>query len=190
MKKTEKIEVRLSHEEKTALTNLAEQEDRSVSDLVRGLIERYMSINTTRLPRKTPWLIFGAIAVGSFVLGHIGTYLIAKSHSRTHSPIYKLSIEVGSSGITSPILSKDGETISAVIPFSNGDIRVEAVVSNVVESLQAVEISLCRKNLAACEKIASPTLKFNPNSQSVIQFKEQNGQDILISLVPTKSAHK
>ena len=40
MKKTEKIEVRLSHEEKTALTELAEQESRSVSDLVRGLIER------------------------------------------------------------------------------------------------------------------------------------------------------
>ena len=43
MKKTEKIEVRLSHEEKTALTTLAEQEGRTVSELVRGLVERYMS---------------------------------------------------------------------------------------------------------------------------------------------------
>ena len=66
MKKTEKIEVRLSHEEKTALTTLAEQEDRSVSDLVRGLIERYMSINTTRLPRKMPWLYLGRLRLGVF----------------------------------------------------------------------------------------------------------------------------
>ncbi|MEP3889265.1 MAG: hypothetical protein ABJN69_02290 [Hellea sp.] len=190
MKKTEKIEVRLSHEEKTALTTLAEQEDRSVSDLVRGLIERYMSINTTRLPRKIPWLLFGAVAVGGFFLGHIATYLIAKSHSRSHSPIYNLSINIGSSGINSPILAKDGEIITSIIPFNNGDIRVEAAVSNVAESLQTVKISLCRKNMEACDKIASPVLKFNPNANSVIQFTEQNGQDIYISLAPTISAHK
>jgi len=77
MKKTEKIEARLSHEEKTALTELAEQESRSVSDLVRGLIERYMSINTTRLPQKTPWAKFVAIAVGGFFAGHLATYFIA-----------------------------------------------------------------------------------------------------------------
>ena len=81
MKKTEKIEVRLSHEEKTSLTNLAEQEGRSVSDLVRGLIERYMAINTTRLPHKTPWLKFGAIAVAGFFAGHLATYIFAKSHN-------------------------------------------------------------------------------------------------------------
>ena len=67
MKKTEKIEVRLSHEEKTALTTLTDQEGRSVSDLVRGLIERYMSINTETLPRKTPWLKFMGIAVFGFL---------------------------------------------------------------------------------------------------------------------------
>jgi len=38
MKKTEKIEIRLSHEEKAGLSKLAEEEGRSVSDLVRGLI--------------------------------------------------------------------------------------------------------------------------------------------------------
>ena len=190
MKKTEKIEVRLSHEEKTALTKLAEQEDRSVSELVRGLIERYMSINTTRLPRKTPWLIFGAIAVGAFFLGHIATYLIAKSHSRSHSPVYKLSVDIGSSGISSPILAKDGEIITFIIPFSDGDDHVEAVVSNVAESLQTVRIDICRKNMEACDKVASPILKFNPNSHSLIRFKEQSGQDISISLAPTISAHK
>ena len=81
MKKTEKIEVRLSHEEKTALTILAEQEGRTVSELVRGLIERYMALNTTRLPRKIPWVkvisIAMAIAIGVLLLGHlIGIYAL------------------------------------------------------------------------------------------------------------------
>jgi len=70
MKKTEKIEVRLSHEEKTALANLAEQEGRNVSELVRGLIERYMTLSNTRLPVNGLAEIsnhrFGWVIIGTF----------------------------------------------------------------------------------------------------------------------------
>lgn len=80
MKKTEKIEVRLSHEEKTALTALAEQEGRSVSELVRGLVERYMTLSTTRLPSKIAWPKITAIAIGGLLLGHLGTYFMVIAH--------------------------------------------------------------------------------------------------------------
>lgn len=183
MKKTEKIEVRLSHEEKTALTNLAEQEGRSVSDLVRGLIERYMSINTTRLPNKTPWLKFGAIAVGGFFAGHLATYFIAKSHD--HAPIYSMTIEVGDDGIVFPLLAKEGEIVESVIPSNDGDITVKTTVTRQPETLDTAEINLCRKTETKCEIIAQPKLKFNPNTQSVVEFKEPSGQEIEIRLYPT-----
>ena len=80
MKKTEKIEVRLSHEEKKALANLAEQEGRSVSELVRGLIDRYMTLSNTRLPQKMAWPKIAAIAIGGLLLGHLGTYAMVVMH--------------------------------------------------------------------------------------------------------------
>ena len=190
MKKTEKIEVRLSHEEKTALTELAEQESRSVSDLVRGLIERYMSINTTRLPNKAPWAKFAAIAVGGFFVGHLATYLIAKTHSNSHSPIYNMEIEFGVEGVSFPVLARHAETVKSIIPSQDGDIRIEVIVSDNPESLQTADVSLCREAESQCKVIATPVLKFNPNLRSALSFKEENGQGIYISLNPTIPARK
>ena len=182
MKKTEKIEVRLSHEEKTALTTMAEQEDRSVSELVRGLIERYMSINTTRLPRKTPWLIFGAIAVGSFFLGHIGTYLIAKSHQ--HAPVHSMSVKVGQEGISFPVLAEAGQNSEFVIPSSDGDILIKTKTKKLPKSLATVSIELCRQATNSCETIATPSLKFDPDRISAVNFKEKDDKGVFISLSP------
>jgi len=68
---------------------------------VRGLVERYMSINTTRLPRKTPWVKFAAIAVGGLLLGPLGAYFMIISHNNAmvssigaelESPQYKFPV--------------------------------------------------------------------------------------------------
>ncbi|WP_026942947.1 ribbon-helix-helix domain-containing protein [Hellea balneolensis] len=188
MKKTEKIEVRLSHEEKTALTNLAEQEGRSVSDLVRGLIERYMSINTTRLPRKMPWLLLMAIGIAGFFVGHIATYLIAKSHH--HTPIYDMRVELGGDGISFPLLAKPGQGSVFTIPAKSGDILIKPNIESVPENLTSVTVSLCRQSGTSCEFIAAPKLQFNPNRQSAISFKEDSGQEVYIYLHKTRQPGK
>ena len=46
MKRTEKVEIRVSLEEKQALTKLAKQEGESVSGLMRDLVKKYISLNT------------------------------------------------------------------------------------------------------------------------------------------------
>lgn len=185
MKKTEKIEVRLSHEEKTALTTLAEQEDRSVSDLVRGLIERYMSINTQSLPRKTPWVKFGAIAVAGFFAGHLMTYFIAKSHE--HVPVYSLNVRMDfDDSITIPILKQAGQSDEFVIPHKSGDVLVKTKVTDATDDLTTLEIELCRKIKTDCEIVASPTLKFNPNRDASLGFKDADDTEIMIFLTPPK----
>lgn len=45
MKKTEKIEIRVSHGEKDVLTQLAQAEDRSVSEMLRDLARKYVLLN-------------------------------------------------------------------------------------------------------------------------------------------------
>ena len=183
MKKTEKIEVRLSHEEKTALTTLAEQEDRSVSDLVRGLIERYMSINTQSLPRKTPWVKFGAIAVAGFFAGHLMTYFIAKSHE--HVPVYSLNVRMDvDASITVPILKQAGQSDEFLMPQSGGDVIVKTKVVESLNNLAKLEIELCQKIDSNCEKIAAPTLNFDSERIAGLRFKDSNDETILISLTP------
>jgi len=184
MKKTEKIEVRVSHEEKTALSNLAEQEGRSVSELVRALIERYMSINITRLPSKTPWLLLGVIAVGGFFLGHIATYLIAKSHSNSHSPIYSMGVSVGSEGISFPLLAEADKIAEFVIPSKEGDILIKTETQKASGNLAKVFIILCRKTESSCSAIAESALQFDPNRISSLKFSEENGKEFILTLSP------
>lgn len=186
MKKTEKIEVRLSHEEKTALTELAEQEGRSVSDLVRGLIERYMSINTTRLPNKTPWAKFAAIAVGGFFAGHLATYFIAKSHSDSHSSIYSLQVSMDFEGITVPLIKEEGQSDEFLMPRPDGDVLVKTKVSQSPNSLARLDIELCRKINTSCEMIANPNLKFDPQGGSALSFKDGKDRSVSIFLTPPK----
>jgi len=70
MKRTEKIEIRVSQEEKETLSNLARQEGDSVSGLIRGLVEKYMSLNAASTTRKLPkWQIAGLMVFAAFV-GH------------------------------------------------------------------------------------------------------------------------
>lgn len=184
MKKTEKIEVRLSHEEKTALTTLAEQEGRSVSDLVRGLIERYMTLNTSRLPNKTPWLKFAAIGIGGFFVGHLATYFIAKSHD--HPPIYSLQVSIDFEGITVPLIKEAGQSDEFILPRPDGDVLVKTQVTQSPNSLAALDIELCRKMNTGCEIIANPNLKFDPQGGAALSFKDDNDESVSIFLNPPK----
>jgi hypothetical protein len=184
LKKTEKIEVRLSHEEKTALTKLAEQEGRSVSDLVRGLIERYMAINTTRLPSKTPWMKFIGIAVCGFFAGHLATYLIAKSHD--HPSVYSLKVSVDYEGITVPLVKQAEQTDKFLMPRPDGDVLVKTKVTQAPNSLAVLDIELCRKINTGCEVIATPNLKFDPERIAGLSFKDEKGKPVSIALIPPK----
>lgn len=73
MKRTEKIEVRVSQEEKSTLTNLAKQEGESVSGLVRSLIDKYMALNAASTKRRLPKWQLAGIIIGAALFGHLTT---------------------------------------------------------------------------------------------------------------------
>lgn len=73
MKRTEKIEVRVSQEEKNTLTKLARQEGESVSGLVRGLVDKYMALNTASTKRRLPKWQLAGLLIGAAFIGHIST---------------------------------------------------------------------------------------------------------------------
>lgn len=184
MKKTEKIEIRLSHEEKAGLSKLAEEEGRSVSDLVRGLIDRYMSLHKDRLPRKTRWGLLSAIGIGGILLGHLGTYFIAQSHS--HLEIYQLGVRFHDSTISIPITRTEGETTHFILPNPAGDIKLRADVKKGDGILSVVEVSMCQIQGAQCQDIAKPKLTFNGKETSRLRFN-YGEKDIELSLYSTSS---
>ncbi len=56
MKKSEKIEIRISLEEKEKLGRLAESEGRTVSELVRDLASKYALLNMPRPRARMPYM--------------------------------------------------------------------------------------------------------------------------------------
>lgn len=88
MKRTEKIEVRVSLEEKQTLTQLAKQNGDSVSGLIRGLVEKYMALNAASTTRKLPkWQIAAGLIIATFI-GHALTLIPIHLHDRGHQTVH------------------------------------------------------------------------------------------------------
>lgn len=73
MKRTEKIEIRVSLDEKETLSKLAQQEGDSVSGLVRGLIDKYMALNMASTKRRLPKWQLAGLVIGAALFGHLAT---------------------------------------------------------------------------------------------------------------------
>lgn len=180
MKKTEKIEVRLSHEEKAELSKLADEEGRSVSELIRHLVKRYMSVNTGRLPRKLPWLALAATGIIAFLAGHLLTYFIAKSHvDETNYKFYvHMDRKVGDNqrdNISVPIFLKDGFSQELTMPSANGDVKIDIFVGELENGLFNLQTRLCRQAASECEMFATPYIILRENTDAYIRFETRGG---------------
>ena len=84
MKRTEKVEIRVSFEEKQTLMQLAKQDGESVSGLIRGLVEKYIALNSARTSRRLPkWQITAGLIAAAFI-GHALTLIPMHLHERGH----------------------------------------------------------------------------------------------------------
>ena len=84
MKRTEKVEIRVSFEEKQSLMHLAKQDGESVSGLIRGLVEKYIALNSARTTRRLPkWQIAAGLIAAAFI-GHALTLIPMHLHERGH----------------------------------------------------------------------------------------------------------
>lgn len=80
MKRTEKIEIRVSLDEKETLTKLAKQEGDSVSGLVRGLIDKYMALNAVSTKRRLPKWQLAGLLITAALFGHLATAALVVFH--------------------------------------------------------------------------------------------------------------
>lgn len=181
-KKSEKLEIRLSYEEKQELASVAETEGRTVSDLVRGLIRRYVRTSAARLPQKRSWLKWAGIGLVGLLIGHLATWAYTKSHQ--HTPIYNLEARLGHAHLSTPVLAKDGYEASFVLPDEGGEFKVSIRVEEKQGELSILYAEICRTIDEICENIASPVLHFNPTSQAIIEINDGQKNEIFMMLRP------
>jgi len=101
MKRTEKVEIRVSLEEKQTLAELAKQDGESVSGLIRGLVEKYIALNTASTTRKLPKWKIAAGLITAALIGHGLTLIPMHLHERgdqtAEAPVYMVHGAIGKS---------------------------------------------------------------------------------------------
>lgn len=149
MKRSEKIEIRVSLDEKTRLSELATQEGESVSGLIRGLVGKYVALNTPNTRRRLPkWQMAGLLIVAALV-GHGLTLVPMHLHSMGHtqaqadSPVFYVHGAIGSSAF--------GHSVTASRPmreFSMGEqddkpLTVKLVYTDAPDDAGQITITVC-----------------------------------------------
>ncbi len=205
MKRSEKIEVRLSHEEKQSLSRIAEGEGRTVSDLVRGLIERYVTLNTARLPQKRRWVLWTALVLGGLLLGHLGTWGFIQLHNQNETPIkaefmsfgvYRLSTvfsQTTSDGkmtqqfLEVPLLVKDGAVQEHKIEREGNDFIVSSTVTMSEDNLPIVKFDICEIIIRDCVYIADPKLTLAPEESASLMLMTDQQYMIGLEVEPSST---
>ena len=169
MKKSEKIEVRLSHDEKQKLTEIADGEGRSVSELVRGLISRYMAVNAP-IVKKTTWGKIMVVAVAGLLLGHLGTWGLMRAHDKEHGvmpDVYKLSVDIWKNPEKPEFEDFDAEVIFLAKHDSQKTIQLNGETTDfelttrttiLPDALPILSVNVCERFLDECLDIASQDL--------------------------------
>ncbi len=162
MKRTEKIEIRLSHEEKTSLTGLAEKEGRSVSRLVRDVISKYMELNTARIPSKLKRSQLGILLTLAGILGFgvsSALSLVGKSE------IYLLSGRVNGIDFYTPLHRKAQKPHIINVRTTEGVYQIQTSFSPGPD-LSSLKFNICKKAHDGCEEIAADSLLLHPDKLS------------------------
>lgn len=171
MKRTEKIEIRLSQEEKTALTELAEKEERTVSRLVRDVVSKYVDLNSARIPSKFRRNQFVALFGLSAVLGFGASSALSVADN---SEIFRLHGQVNGTGFDTPLHRKAKKPQRIDIKTKSGIYQLEAkFISG--EKLSHLTLSVCEKLEDGCNEVSTDTLILHPKKQSSLSSQNEMG---------------
>ncbi|MEP4051342.1 MAG: ribbon-helix-helix domain-containing protein [Litorimonas sp.] len=174
MKKTEKIEVRVSYEEKERLTELAEQRNQNISELIRDRMAGQYTVPAQTISRDIMWnrgisvvaLVLGSIA---FLWGIIGMMVDGKSNaSPILSTVQMTEAEEFFPALETKIAHRDGFTKSYIIQTAEGSYQTSHLVEEAGGVFQ-LKVGLCRVEGESCVPLQSKELILSPPSRNARQ---------------------
>ena len=180
MKRTEKIEIRLSQVEKTELSALANSEGRTVSTLIRSLVRKYMALNTPNTKPRHLWPRMAAVLCFGVLLGAFIPLKTMITKNTNEVEQYTVNGVIGTSGFGVNITPdfKGSKTRTLISP--EGNITLSLYVIN--DEGRKLLIKFCESKQNSCENVAQASLSLDPGSPSVWQTKGKNGADIFVTV--------
>jgi len=183
MKKSEKIEIRMSFDEKEKLTQLAESEGQTVSELVRGLARKYAQLNMPRpRPRMSRLHMLGLVLCG---LG-IGSGASFSFLNNTHKVSTKYTVHgvIEHTGFSFQLDDEIGTEFLADLDKVGSDYRVKVVVKP-GDVRPIAEFKICKITGDSCLTNAAAKLEMERNSDgSVWQTQTKAGDNLFLVLQP------
>ena len=164
MKKTEKIEVRVSHEEKARLSGIADARGLSVSELIRESVAE--DIGT--LPRIPRWPGYAAVAAGALAVAALGVSLMTSSPTPADTrAVYPSSISVQANWAsdTDVIFSLPVEGPAqhdwTMRSKAGEELRVTVTTAETKDRVMPITITACVVQDAACIPFETPDVALN-----------------------------
>lgn len=184
MKKSEKIEIRISYDEKEKLTRLAESEGQSVSELVRGLAKKYAQLNMPRpRPRLSRLHMAGLICCG---LGSGIGATLSLTGNKTHavSTQYNVHGVIENTGFSFNLTDKVGDTYLANLDRVGSQYQIHVKIIPGDERPVAT-FEVCKLIGQNCEPHVTTDLVMEQNSDgSVWQAQTKSGDPLFLVLQP------
>jgi len=180
MKRTEKIEIRLSQVEKTALSTLASSEGRTVSTLIRDLVRKYMELNTPNTKSRHLWPRMAAVLSFGVLLGAVIPIKTLMTKTTGEIEQYTVHGIIGDAAFGVSIMPIfEGPKIHT-LKSSEGDITISLRVLNGEE--KKLLVKFCTPMQDRCETVAQATLPLEPYSPSMWQTKGKNGANVFVTV--------
>ncbi|GAB5459481.1 MAG: hypothetical protein Hens3KO_25110 [Henriciella sp.] len=178
MKKSEKVEIRVSVDEKQTLARLADLEGTTVSELVRNLVRKYVAINTNAATKKPSLLISSALLVAGALIGAV---LVGFPLSNSSGDYYFVEGMIEDSAFGFPLdLSSEKPHVLEI----GANTKTQAVYRLEVspQQDQSPLVKVCRIIGNDCISTAQWDVDLDPNWPSVFQTVGSNDESVFISV--------
>lgn len=200
MKKTEKIEIRVSPEDKAALMRLSEQGGRSVSETVRGLLLNQAAPGAASVPEPPmihrQRLAYGA---GGALLGALvaSGLFIGLAAAKPRPTDYALSVLVldgpdaeRRAYEANTVITLDQATKTQLrLPTSTADAyQVNVDMKRQPDGSVYASFSLCREAAATCTELAKPALVAARGASASMNVEDDAGRQLMINMGPAGRA--
>ncbi len=181
MKKSEKIEIRLSHEDKSDLAELAKKEGRTISELVRRIIQRYVEFNIPSQALKFPIAKVLAVGLASFIAGALLVYFSAQMKQPKQ---YWLETNIDGMRMYITFPMEDEFSTELAMPDKDGNIQIKVKLFKDAQDLKFLSMDFCRTAKGVCIPFAKPVLLINQENKSQLSFSSKSGEFIIIQIGP------
>ncbi|MEO1662782.1 MAG: ribbon-helix-helix domain-containing protein [Pseudomonadota bacterium] len=178
MKKSEKVEIRVSVDEKQTLARLAYLEGTSVSELVRNLVRKYVAINTSSPTKRHSMFLSSAFLAAGALIGALIVGFSFNKNSGNHYFVEGM-IEGSAFGFAYDLSSDHPQMLEINTTVTqNAVYRLEVTTS----ANQSPRINVCRIYGGDCISTARWDAELDPRWPSVFQTVGSMDESIFISI--------